>query len=353
MKTLVLITCVLFTLPVFAQVCPGGGVNFSSAVMFDPAWIYGCNTGTSCNGGVAFDNRASCQPTTAIDACAPAPSCGTAGNNGSNIWFKFLPLSSTATISCFQNTSLVLGIQAFKGGPTCGSLIEIGCALAGGPSSGVQLHLSGLIPGQLYYYRIFGSSGPPSQRTGLYCFCGTTGLVDALLPVFLMDFKATSLDDKVNLQWTISGDASNKQFEIERSIDGNNFASIAKIDGYPSTAPSQTYQYTDASAALGQNFYRLKLPSASNAGHANYSSVTQVKTASQNTIRFENINGDKILVTVPQACSIIISNTAGQTVKAISLKVGVNTISTENYPAGIYFLRCAELNLIKRFYVSK
>jgi hypothetical protein len=259
MRTLVFITCVLFALPVSAQVCPGGGVNFSSAVMFDPAWIYGCNTGTSCNGGVAFDNRASCQPTTALDACAPAPSCGTAGNNGSNIWFKFLPLSSTATISCFQNTSLVLGIQAFKGVLTCGSLTEIGCAISGGPSSGVQLNLSGLIPGQLYYYRIFGSSGPPSQRTGLYCFCGTTGITDVLLPVFLMDFTVSSPGDKVNLEWKVTGDASNKQFEIERSSDGSNFISIASINGYASTAASQTYQYTDGSATPGLNFYRLKI----------------------------------------------------------------------------------------------
>lgn len=330
--------------------CPGGGVNFSSAVMFDPVWIYGCNTGTSCNGGVAFDNRSSCQPTTALDACAPAPSCGTAGN-GSNIWFKFLPLSTTATISCFQNTSLVLGIQAFKGGLTCGSLVEIGCALAGGPSSGVQLNLSGLIPGQLYYYRIFGSSTPPSQRTGLYCFCGTTGLTDVLLPVFLMNFNATASGDKVNLEWTVSGDASNKQFEVERSNDGNKFTSIATINGFASAAATQTYQYTDGSATPGQNFYRLKLPSGT--GHANYSSIAPVNAAGQNTIRIDNTNGDRILITVPQACTIMISNAAGQTIQAIALKTGLNTISAEKFPSGIYFLHCAELNLVKRFYVSK
>ncbi|MES1226528.1 MAG: hypothetical protein ABUT20_64230, partial [Bacteroidota bacterium] len=104
--------CILLALPAKSQVCPGGGVNFSSAVTFDPAWIYGCNTGTSCNGGVAFDNRTACEPTAAMDACAPAPSCGNISNDGSDIWFKFYPTGPTATISCFQHTSLVIGVQA-------------------------------------------------------------------------------------------------------------------------------------------------------------------------------------------------------------------------------------------------
>src|SRR5882757_308461 len=182
MKTVLLvylIVCVL-TPPSLAQLCPGGGTSFASAVTFDPSWIYGCNTGTSCNGGISFDNRVACQPTTAMDACAPNPSCGTPSHDASNVWFKFFPTGTSATISCFQNTSLVIGIQAFSGS-SCGALAEMGCALSGGPSSGVQLSLTGLSPGTLYYFRIFGSAGPVSQRTGVYCFCGTTGLNGILL----------------------------------------------------------------------------------------------------------------------------------------------------------------------------
>src|SRR5690349_8269093 len=116
-------------LPAMAQLCPGGGVDFNSAVTFDPAWIYGCNTGTSCNGGVSLSNRVACQPTAALDACAPAPSCGNIVTNASNVWFKFYAAGPTALISCFQNSSFVIGIQAFSGGPACGSLTELGCAL--------------------------------------------------------------------------------------------------------------------------------------------------------------------------------------------------------------------------------
>ncbi len=58
MKNLILYTLFFnISLMAEAQLCPGGGTDFSNAVTFDPSWIYGCNTGTSCNGGVHFDNR--------------------------------------------------------------------------------------------------------------------------------------------------------------------------------------------------------------------------------------------------------------------------------------------------------
>src|SRR5215212_12050438 len=120
----------LLALPVFliafifsnAQLCPGGGTDFSSAVFFTPAWISGCATGTSCSGGTVFDNRAACEPTTAIDPCAPTPSCGTVGQMGSDLWFKFYASGTTATISVIQSVSFIATVQAFSGGPTCGSL---------------------------------------------------------------------------------------------------------------------------------------------------------------------------------------------------------------------------------------
>jgi hypothetical protein len=70
MKTLRKITITILTATILLDLlslnslqaqalCPGGGVNFSSAVMFQPSWIQGCLTGTSCNGGTEMDNRSS------------------------------------------------------------------------------------------------------------------------------------------------------------------------------------------------------------------------------------------------------------------------------------------------------
>jgi hypothetical protein len=318
--------------------CPGGAVNFASgAVTFDPAWIYGCNTGTSCNGGVNFDSRATCQPTTAMDACAPPPTCGTAANNGSNIWFKFYAAATTVTISCFQNTSFVIGVQAFNGGPTCGSLTQIGCAVAGGPSSGVNLTLSGLTIGEVYYYRIFGSSGPIAQRTGIYCFCGTTGLDNYVLASGLKSFKGYGAERSVKLTWEVANDRLPSQFDIETSTDKILFNTIGTVTA---SYNRRDYSFTFMPHDNDDLYYRLRFVSTS--GEVIYSPVLRLKTkgddaefitysqkSRQMRIRLQK-NGTYILCGVP-----------GNVVQQFPLHAGDNVVTLKNIPNGIYFVKDA------------
>ena len=314
--------------------------------MFDPSWIYGCNTGTSCNGGVNFSNLASCQPTAALDACAPAPSCGDVTQNGSNIWFKFYPLGPTATISCFQNTSLVICIQAFSGGPACGSLTEIGCSKAGGPSSGVQLSLTGLLPGHLYYFRVFGSSTPQSQRTGIYCFCGTTGLNNVVLPVTLESFRGFIAGDRVDLEWTTTSPDNNAWFEVQKSTDGKSYADIARVAG--ATGPS--YSYLDAPGIADTLFYRLKLYTDGN--NYTYSPVIPITQQPNDGLRFYfDANSKELQITVLQATSVAIVSAAGMRMKTFVLTPGRNYVSVAGLAAGIYFLHDTRNNTNKRFFV--
>ncbi|HEV2480579.1 MAG TPA: hypothetical protein VGS79_12975 [Puia sp.] len=346
MKNLLALFCFLLSLSSVAQLCPGGGVDFSSAVTFDPSWIYGCNTGTSCNGGVNFSNLIACQPTTALDACAPAPSCGNITQNGSNIWFKFYPLGPTVTISCFQNSSLVLGIQAFSGGPACGSLTEIGCSLAGGPSSGVQLALTGLMPGQLYYFRIFGSAKPVSQRTGNYCFCGTTGLNNVVLPVTLESFRGFIAGDKVDLEWTTAPAANYQYFEVQKSTDGSSYADIARVEA--SADPS--YSYLDNPGTTDTLFYRLKLYTDGN--DYTYSRVIPITRQANDGLRLYFDGAAKQLqITVQQSTSVAIVSAAGILMKTLVLTPGRNYVSVSGLAAGIYFLHDRRSNTNKRFFV--
>jgi hypothetical protein len=340
---------ILITNCLSAQMCPGGGIDFNNAVTFDPAWIYGCNTGTSCNGGVNFDNRISCQPTTAMDACAPAPSCGNISHDASNVWFKFYASASNVVISCFQNTSLVIGVQVFNGGPFCGSLIEIGCALSGGPSSGVAVNLSGLIPGHLYYFRIFGSATPVSQRTGLYCFCGTTGLSNFILPFAPTDFTGTASDNNILLSWNSSPENNTIAFDMEHSTDGIHFSSIASVTTVLTSAGSHHYSYTDAYPVAGINYYRMKQITAD--GNFAYSPIISLKVNSvTNFSLFSSLHKKELLVTVLKNDLLTIYNATGQLVQTIAVKPGSHTISTAAMAKGVYLLHSKEYNIVKRFY---
>jgi len=351
MKRFIAVLLITSTHTAMAQMCPGGGVNFNSAVTFDPAWIYGCNTGTSCNGGVSFDNRIACQPTTAMDACAPAPSCGTAGNNASNIWFKFYATATTATISCFQNTSLVIAVQAFNGGPACGTLTEIGCAIAGGPSSGVTLNLSGLVPGHLYYFRIFGSSNPVSQRTGLYCFCGTTGLSDFVLQVVLTSFKARETINGIELSWSSSSENNSQYFEAEHSNDGITYQTVSRIAAAGTAVADRKYSCMYVPNKGGTNYFRLKQTGMD--GHYVYSSVVTIQSGNGNEFMISSVAGkNEWQLRVNHSDFITLYNLAGQLLQTYHVQAGLNYLSTVNLGGGIYLLRSRQLNQVRRIYLS-
>lgn len=318
-----------------AQMCPGGGTDFTNAVTFDPAWIYGCNTGTSCNGGVHFDNRIACEPTTAITSCAPAPSCVTLSNTSSDIWFKFYAAAETVTIKGFQNTSFVLGVQAFSGGSTCGTLTDIGCATASGPSSGVTLTLSGLTVGEIYYYRVFGSAGPVSQRSGLYCFCGTTGLQNYVLPSVLNKFTGINKDEYNQLNWTILPEADIVSVEVQKSIDGIHFFSLKTIE---TVNVANNYFYQDHSTGNNTVYYRIKLVDGN--GKGTYSSALTLKYKSKTGISvISNMPGKPVEIQASVPAVLKLYNASGHYIRSYSLTSGKNIIETKMLSSGIYFMQ--------------
>jgi Secretion system C-terminal sorting domain len=336
-KLILLATAILCVIIMRAQLCPGGGVDFANIVTFDQSWIQGCLTGTSCNGGVEFDNRTACEPTSAIDACAPAPTC-TANTNGSDIWFRFFATGTTATINVIQQVSFIAVIQAFSGGPACGGLTQIGCAIAGGPSSGVALNLSGLTLGGTYYFRVFGSSNSAAQRTGTFCFCGSVGVGGAILPVVLTDFKAVAQKNRVILKWTTASELDNRSFELERSTDGTNFTALTTINGSGTTSSSTQYEHTDVLAVKGNNYYRLKITDAN--GRHNYSDIRVAKIDYGKLISVFNnpVKGD-LIIDASAATKIVLMNMSGQQVQTAQLKQGRNVIAVSYLNTGNYFVK--------------
>jgi hypothetical protein len=323
---------------VLAQQCPGGGTDFASSVTFSESWISGCLTGTSCNGGIEFDNRSSCEPTTAMDGCAPAPSCTNNAQDGSDIWFNFYATSTTAVINVIQNVSFVACIQAFSGGPACGSLVEIGCAKAAGPSSGVTLTLSGLTVGQLYYYRVFGSASAASQRTGTYCFCGSSGLGSFVLPVVLTSFTATTDKDNVLLKWTTASETNNRFFEIEHSTDGVNFSLLNRVAGRGTTTAASSYSYLHSQVPAGRHYYRLKQTDAD--GRFSYSEIITAMVAKNNLLLLYPVPAnDELVIEADEPMQLALYNSAGKLMKHISISTGKNHVQVATLPPGVYLLR--------------
>jgi len=80
-----------------------------------------------------------------------------------------------------------------------------------------------------------------------YSYTGVT------LPMEFVSFDGKFISNGVaELTWEFEADQQHDYFEIERSLDGNNFTSLGR---YTSTAP---YKFIDANVKPGVNYYRIK-----------------------------------------------------------------------------------------------
>ena len=99
-------------------------------------------------------------------------------------------------------------------------------------------------------------SNSPVTSFGIFTL-GTTGTANAL-PVELMNFDATIVDDKVQLDWKTASEINNDYFTIERGADGEYFEAIGTVAGVGNTTNLSTYQFIDEAPLAGTSFYRLR-----------------------------------------------------------------------------------------------
>ena len=83
-------------------------------------------------------------------------------------------------------------------------------------------------------------------------------IVSVVLPVELTAFSAYKAEEGVVLSWNTASEINNDYFDIERSIDGQQFEQVGRVAGHGTTALPQSYRWVDLSSLSGITYYRLK-----------------------------------------------------------------------------------------------
>lgn len=317
----------------------GGGTLFSNAVTVDQSWISTCTS---------FSNQVGFEPTTAMDACAPAPACAT-GTTGSDVWFAFIAHATTATIVVAPSASFDCAIQAFSG-TACPGLTTIGCADAGGNNVTETMPLTGLTVNTKYYFRVFGATSSVANRTGTYTICGSTGLGSFLLPVTISRFTVAQQNNNVLISWVTESESVNSLFEIERSNNASQYETIGKVTGQGTTTLTTKYSFTDNTPLTATAYYRLKQVDID--GRFKYSSVAVLKAGRQTNMRVQvlpnlvsgNTMNLSISSTVTSKGIVRIINPSGQSIyqQTEQLVKGENIFRVNNLPSlsnGVYTLQ--------------
>ncbi|RUA32558.1 MAG: hypothetical protein DSY77_11705 [Bacteroidetes bacterium] len=84
------------------------------------------------------------------------------------------------------------------------------------------------------------------------------GVTNAALPIELKSFTASKSGKNINLDWVTAKEENFSHFEIERSIDQENWSQIGLVQGMGESMSDVYYDFTDRNAPFGVIYYRLK-----------------------------------------------------------------------------------------------
>jgi hypothetical protein len=189
-----------------------------------------------------------------------------------------------------------------------------------------------------------------------------------VVPVELTSFTSSVSPNGVSLFWTTATEVNNNLFEIQRSIDGINFATIGFVEGNGTASEQQNYSYTDASNFSGQTslYYRLKQVDFN--GGFDFSEVLHVNfDIPKNYALHQNYPNPFNPVTtikyeLPQAANVsikIFDILGAEVVKLVNENQEAGRYSVdfnaENIGSGIYFyvINAGKFNSVKKMILMK
>ncbi len=173
---------------------------------------------------------------------------------------------------------------------------------------------------------------------------------DNLVPVELASFTANVSENDVILNWSTASELNNEGFEVQRLVEGNEFATIGFIEGHGTTTDTKTYRFVDANLTAGSYTYRLKQVdfngtfAYSDEVNAEITSPVQFELSQNYPNPFNPSTTIKFSIPQSSNVSLKIFNTLGQEVSTLinqNMESGVHTINFDasQLNSGIYFYR--------------
>ncbi len=97
-----------------------------------------------------------------------------------------------------------------------------------------------------------------------------------VLPVTFVSVKATKQEANINVEWKVENESNMKQYEVERSANGQAYTKIATLAAKGNNGSTAAYLSADTDPFTGNNYYRIK--SIDINGKTSYSNIVKVVT---------------------------------------------------------------------------
>ena len=121
-----------------------------------------------------------------------------------------------------------------------------------------------------FYFRSDGSI----QQDGWYVDNVQISVYSGVIPVELVSFTSSVINNTINLNWITATELNNSGFDIEKSVDNLNYNKIGFVSGNGTSTEVHTYSFIDQNPVLGKSFYRISQIDFD--GTSEYSNIVEV-----------------------------------------------------------------------------
>ncbi|MCE7059861.1 T9SS type A sorting domain-containing protein [Dyadobacter sp. CY343] len=164
------------------------------------------------------------------------------------------------------------------------------------------------------------------------------------LPVKLVSFDANAENGVANLVWKTSEESNSSHFDVQRSKDGKQWATIATVKAMGESKIDQTYLASDNNPFSGENLYRLHMIDQD--GASAYSMIRSIKFEFVSASVYPNPVVDELTINtsdISKVSNVSIINIAGQEVFK-SVGKPREKIKVSGLNAGVYVVNIKSTN---------
>jgi len=158
------------------------------------------------------------------------------------------------------------------------------------------------------------------------------------LPVVLTSFAARRQAADVRLSWATASEWHNARFEVQRSLDGQVFMTVAAVAGQGTAVQARQYTALDPDAPTAVLYYRLAQVDTD--GRTTFSPVV-VLAATSTAVLYPNPARDRLVVPAPAGTQVRVLDLMGRVLQTVALPPS-GEVSVASLPAGTYLLQLSE-----------
>ena len=170
------------------------------------------------------------------------------------------------------------------------------------------------------------------------------GVRSNVLPVTGLDLTVNLSGSNVTVTWTTLSEINTKEFEVERSVDGNTFRKIATEKAQGNSVSGKKYSIQDALNAPGVYYYRVK--SIDNDGKTTLSNTRRVVYDNgQRQVQFgpNPFRNSLTINHLTETVRLDLIDMTGRILLSRNIKnEGTVTLETSQLPAGMYHLKISK-----------